>query len=45
MTCPLPSNGRPIVALVRLRGNAFTESLASNGSMRDNTKARHWSTA
>jgi hypothetical protein len=33
-TDPLPSNGRPIVARVRSRGNVFTESLPSNGSIR-----------
>jgi hypothetical protein len=30
----LPSNGRPIAALVRFRGNVFTESLPSNGHIR-----------
>jgi hypothetical protein len=33
---PLPSNGRPIVAHVSSRGNVFTESLLSNGSIRPN---------
>jgi hypothetical protein len=33
----LPSNGRPVVARVRLRWNMFAESLTSNGSIRDNT--------
>jgi hypothetical protein len=33
-TDPLPSNGRPIVPRVRFRGNMFTESLPSNGSIR-----------
>jgi hypothetical protein len=31
------SNGRPIVARVCSRGNVFTESLPSNGSIRHNT--------
>jgi hypothetical protein len=34
---PLPSNRRPIVARVGSRGNVFTESLPSNGSVRHNT--------
>jgi hypothetical protein len=38
---PLPSNGRPIVARVRLRGNMFTESLPSNGSIRHNIIGRY----
>jgi hypothetical protein len=33
-TDPLPSSGRPIVARIRLRGNVFTESLPSHGSIR-----------
>jgi hypothetical protein len=33
---PLPSNRRPIVARVCSRGNMFTESLPSNGSIRHN---------
>jgi hypothetical protein len=33
---PLPSNGRPIVACVRLCGNVFTESLPNNGSIHHN---------
>jgi hypothetical protein len=33
-TDPLPSGGCPIVARVGSRGNVFTESLPSNGSMR-----------
>jgi hypothetical protein len=33
---PLPSNKRPIVAQVGSRGNVFTESLPSNGSIRHN---------
>jgi hypothetical protein len=35
---PLPSNKRSIVASVGSRGNVFTESLSSNGSIRHNTK-------
>jgi hypothetical protein len=33
-TAPLPSNWRPIVARFSCRGNVFTESLPSNGSIR-----------
>jgi hypothetical protein len=32
----VPSNGRPAFALVRSRGNVFTESLPSNGFLRQN---------
>jgi hypothetical protein len=35
-TAPLPSNRRPVVARVGSRGNMFTESLPSNGSIRNN---------
>jgi hypothetical protein len=35
-TDPLPSNRRPIVGRVGSRGNVFTESLSSNGSIRHN---------
>jgi hypothetical protein len=33
---PLPSNGRHVVARTGSRGNVFTESLRSNGSVRHN---------
>jgi hypothetical protein len=36
----LPSNGRPIVARVCFRGNVFTESLPSNGSIHHNSRNR-----
>jgi hypothetical protein len=39
LTGPLPSNGRPMFARVRLRGSVFTESLPSNGSIRHNTNS------
>jgi hypothetical protein len=35
-TAPFPKNRRPIVERVSLRGNAFTESLPSNGYARHN---------
>jgi hypothetical protein len=35
---PLSSNSRPIVGRVGSRGNMFTESLPSNGSIRHNIK-------
>jgi hypothetical protein len=35
-TDPLRSNGRPIFARVRFRGNIYTESLPSNGSIYHN---------
>jgi hypothetical protein len=37
----LPINGPPIVARVRFRGNVFTESLPSNGSIRHNNIGRY----
>jgi hypothetical protein len=37
-TYPLPSNRHPIVALVYSRGNVFTESLPSNGSIHHNNQ-------
>jgi hypothetical protein len=36
-TYPLASNGRPIVARLRFRGNMFAESLPSNGSVYQKT--------
>jgi hypothetical protein len=41
-TDPLPSNRRPIVPCVGSRGNVFTESLPSNGSIRHNINKRKY---
>jgi hypothetical protein len=40
-TDPLPNNRRPIVAGAGFRGNVFSESLPSNGSIRHNMKTRN----